>query len=152
MKAKQTSILTTKDSPPRSYAQNKPTQIPITNCTNNTTPATPLPAIAPLAFVVADGEAKEEPNPEAVVAAVKVEGVIELADVVELFELLVDDVEVLEVWDVLVKILTVALMFEETTSALEVDVTVTAVPVGDTTTTVVELAAPEPRTAPPGAS
>jgi hypothetical protein len=97
MKAKQTSILTTKDSPPRSYAQNKPTQIPITNCTNNTTPATPLPAIAPLAFVVADGEAKEEPNPEAVVAAVKVEGVIELADVVELFELLVDDVEVLEV-------------------------------------------------------
>jgi hypothetical protein len=43
-------------------------------------------------------------------------------------------------------------MFEETTSALEVDVTVTAVPVGDTTTTVVELAAPEPRTAPPGAS
>jgi len=151
MKAKQTNMHTIQDSPPRSYTQNKPTQIPTTNCTNNTTPATSLPAIAPLAFVVADGEAEEEPEPEAVVAGVEVE----LAEeVVELLELLVDDVaevEVIELLEVLVKVLTVSLE-ETTTAALEVDVTVTTVPVGETTTTVVEVAAPEPRTAPPGAS
>jgi hypothetical protein len=153
MKTKQTSIPTTQDSPPKlphCYAQNKPTQIPTTNCTNNTIPATSLPAIAALAFIVADGEAEEEPDPEAVVAEVEV--VVELAeDVVELLELPVDDVATVEVLVVLVKVLTVRLE-ETTTAALKVDVTVTAVPVGDTTTTVVEVAAPEPRTAPPGAS